>query len=91
MAATFSGKYTVFGDMRVAYGTATVATITSGAFDTGLDWIHGGSIAYCSATSAVPNSTYRFNCGSGGTAIGGMVMIYTCTAGDDFSVTVWGK
>jgi hypothetical protein len=91
MAATYTPNFTIFGDMRVSYGTATIAGLTSGAFASGLDRIYGGVVAPCSSTSAVPNFQYRFNIGSASTAIGGMVMIYTCTIGDDYSVFVWGK
>jgi len=91
MAATYTPNFTVFGDMRVSYGTATIAGLNSGAFASGLDVIFGGVVARCSATSAVPNSQYRFNIGSAATAIPGMIMVYTCTIGDDFSVFVWGK
>jgi hypothetical protein len=91
MAATFAAKYSVFGDLRVAYGTATVAAQTSGAFKTGLNKIYGGVVAPCSCTSAVPNFLYRMNTNSANSSANGYLFISTCTAGDDFTVTMWGK
>jgi hypothetical protein len=92
MAVTWTkSKDTVFGDLRVRMGTITMDGVTSGAVDTGLERILGGSVVKQSFTSTIGEGTQiAFNSGSGATAINGMVQITTCTAGDDFQAVIFG-
>lgn len=81
----------VVGSRRCVTGLITVSALTSGAIESGLQTIVGGGFAYHSYTSAVPNAVVVFNRGSGATAIGGMIQIQTCTAGDDFYIFAVGE
>jgi hypothetical protein len=91
MALTCTWTQTVFGDRRCAFGNVTVAGQTSGAIATPLSIIQGGSIEPYSVTSAVPGFIAMFNRASGATAVNGYLCIQTCTAGDVFSVFVFGE
>jgi len=91
MAVTATWTQSVFGDRRVAFGLVTMASVTSGAIQTPLNVIQGGSVTIYSTTSAVPNFIPSFNRASGGTATNGYLQIATCTAGDTFNVWVFGE
>jgi len=81
----------VMGNRRVVTGLLTCTGLTSGAVDSGLQYIIGGGFAYHSYTSAVPNAVVVFNRNSAGVASNGMIQVQTCTAGDDFHVYVVGE
>ena len=91
MALTCTWTQSVFGNQRVAFGQVTVAAQTSGAIQTPLSVINGGSVEPYSVASAVPGFIAEFNRASGATATNGYLLIQTCTAGDVFSVFVFGR
>ena len=91
MALSCTWTQTVFGDRRAAFGTVTVSGQTSGAIQTPLSIIQGGSVVIQSAASAVPGFIPAFNINSAGAAANGYVKIATCTAGDTFNVFVFGE
>ena len=91
MAVTYTPTFSVMGNFRVSYGVATCDGVTSGAFDTGLENIRGGSVTRQSFTSNAGEGTQvLFNSGSASTDIQGFIQLVTCTAGDDFQVFVFG-
>ena len=91
MALTCTWEQGVFGNKRTAFGLVTVAALTSGAIQTPLSVIDGGSIEPYSVASAVPGFIAEFNRASGATATNGYLLIKTCTAGDVYSVFVFGR
>jgi hypothetical protein len=94
MAATFTtdSHMTVFGDKRVVYGMIDMAGVTSGAVDTGLDYVLFANICYgASYTSSDCLPMVTVNQGSAGTAINGYVYIASCTAGDEFKLFAFGN
>lgn len=92
MAVTFTGvTEAVMGNCRVRMGTITLDAVTSGAVDSGLARIYGGSVVRSSWTSTLLGQQVLFNSGSGGTAINGYVQIVTGTAGDAFEAVLFGR
>jgi len=90
MAVTFTPTISVFGNYRVSMGTITLSAVTSGAVSSGLQRIVGGSVTPASCTTDTLRQQIKFNTGSAGTAINGMVQITTGTAGDDFYAVLFG-
>lgn len=78
----------VFGNKRAVMMTVT-ADANSGAVDTGLSVIEGISVAVKSAVTG--SQKFKANLNSGGTALPGSLFMSSCTSGDDFYVTVYGK
>lgn len=80
---------TVFGNKR-AVGFNMTADAASGAVDTGLSVIEGflGAVPVSAATAA---PKFKVNLNSGTTANNGSLFVSSCTAGDVFFVTVFGR
>jgi hypothetical protein len=94
MAATYTSdnNLTVFGNLRVSYGTVDMAAVTSGSVATGLDTVLFAAVAYgASYTSSDCLPMCACNIGSAGTAIAGNVYIASCTAGDVLKLFAIGR
>ncbi len=83
-----SRKQTVFGNERVVHMIVS-ADANSGAVDSGLSVIDSVSVAVKSA--ATGSQRFKINVNSGATALLGSLMMSSCTNGDDFFVTVYGR
>ena len=82
-------KETVFGDQRVKMYTVT-ADATSGAINTGLNYINAISMSPVSA--ATSSFIIRRNVGSAGTANQfGQILISAAVSGDAFQLVVFGQ
>lgn len=79
---------TVFGNKR-AVGMLVTADANSGAVDTGLSVIEGVMVAVRSAVTG--SQKFKANLNSAGTALPGSLFMSSCTSGDDFYVTVFGR
>lgn len=83
-----SAVQTVWGNKRVVQFVLT-ADANSGAVDTGLSVIEGVMTAVKSA--ATGSQKFKANLNSGATALNGSLFCSSCTNGDDFYVTVFGR
>lgn len=93
MAATYTAdaNITVFGNMRVAYGTVDMAGVTQGAVVTGLDRVIFAAACFGSSyTSAALHPKCVANINSAGSAVNGTVYIASCTAGDVLKLFAFG-
>jgi hypothetical protein len=83
-----SVKQTVFGNERVVHMIIS-ADANSGAVDSGLSVIDSIGVAVKSA--ATGSQKFKANLNSGATALNGSIFCSSCTSGDDFYVTVYGR
>lgn len=81
-------KQTVLGNERVVHLIVT-ADANSGAVDSGLSVIDSISVAVRSA--ATGSQKFKANLNSAGTALPGSIFCSSCTNGDAFYVTVFGR
>lgn len=90
MAVSFTGQYTVLGNLRCVIGKATVTTITSGAVAIpGINRLIGA--VACPVSAATAGFSLDINAASGGTATDGYIRIKSASTGGVYSVIAFGN
>ena len=81
----------VDGSVRKAAYIVSASTTASGAVDTPIGWVQSAKISPLSCASVGFGIIVKANQSSAGATKSGSVFVSSCTSGDVFFLTVYGK